>query len=207
VTTIEKRGTKASILAAAQSCFLAGGGDFEMSEVARTANVSVGLAYHYFGSKAGLVSTIISDFYDRYDAVINHRFEKGMPWSTREYLRLVRLVTFLFSDPLAELMLGRLGGNADVLAVETKRRAASIALGTLNIRKGQQRGEIDPAIDAAIASAAIAGGVRQAVWMALQQEPRMDVLAFSEQAWGFIAGSLALPRQPPVSIAEPVAIR
>lgn len=207
MTAQGRKHAKAAILEAAQACFLEGGGDFEMADVARAAHVSIGLAYHYFGSKAGLISAIISDFYDRYDAVTNQRFEKGMGWPRREFVRLVRVMEFLFADPLAELVLGRMSGNATIHAAETARREASIDLGTLNIRKGQQRGEIPAEIDAAIAAAAIAGGLRQAVAMALRQEPRMDVLEFSQQAWGIVAGVLALPRQVPLSIAELAGIR
>ena len=45
----------AKILAAAEEILREGDGALEMSQVAGKAGVSVGLAYHYFGSKAGML--------------------------------------------------------------------------------------------------------------------------------------------------------
>lgn len=186
--------SRTAIFEAAQRAFVEGDGDFEIGDVARRAGVSVGLAYHYFGSKAGLVSALITDFYDRYDAVANRRFEKGLPWPARERRRLLEVIEFLFADPMAPLMLGRLSGNAEVLAVESARREALIELAVVNISKGQARGEIDPAIDAEIAAAAINGGLRQAVAMALKKPRGLTAEAFTDRVWGLVAGALSLPR-------------
>ena len=65
--------TRERLLAAAVEVLLEGDGDFEMGQLAARAGVSNGLAYHYFGSKAGVLSAVIDDFYDRYSAVANER--------------------------------------------------------------------------------------------------------------------------------------
>ena len=110
--------TRSRILEAARAAFVDGRGDFEMGDVAERAGVSVGLAYHYFKSKAGLVSALIDDFYDRYDAVVNQRFDDIASWPEREYRRVSEAVGFLFDDPVAPIMLGRLSGSAQVVAAE-----------------------------------------------------------------------------------------
>ena len=70
-----KRGdaARARIVTAALKALVEGDGEFEIGDVARRAKVSVGLAYHYFGSKAGLISVLITDFHNRHEAVVNQR--------------------------------------------------------------------------------------------------------------------------------------
>ncbi len=198
------RDAKSAILAAAADAFVAGRGDLEMNDVAKRAGVSVGLAYHYFRSKAGLVSALITDFYDRYDAVVNRRFEPGLSWSARESRRLLDVVEFLFSDPLAPAILGSLRGDAEIAAVETARRSVIIELAAENIRRGQSRGEINPEIDPEIAAAIINGGLREAVAVALADPCGRDARDFARQSWALIEGALGLGAAP---AASPLAHR
>ena len=181
-----------AILAAARGALEAGGGQIEMNDVARRAGVSVGLAYHYFGSKAGLVSALVTDFYDRYDAVVNRRYDDTGGWGARERKRLTEAVRFLFSDTVAPVMLSRLSASAEVVAVEAERRAAIISLGVANIREGQTRGDVPAHVDAEMASAFLNGGIRQAIAAALSAADAPDADAFAEKAWGFVARALAM---------------
>lgn len=187
--------SKDAILHAAREAFVHGNGDFEMSDVAKRAGVSIGLAYHYFKSKDGLISALISDFYDRYDAVVNQKMERGQRWSDREFRRLVLTVEFLFADPVAPLTLGRMGGTAHVARIETERRERMIALAAENIARGQEKGEINPAIDPELASAAINGGLRQAVATVMKRAERPEPEAFVREVWGLVEGALSLDRR------------
>src|SRR5579864_4801506 len=101
------------IVAAALKELVEGDGDFEIGDVARRARVSVGLAYHYFGSKAGLISVLITDFHDRHEAVINQRFDKSLPWPMREKARLKASIDFMYVDPVAPVMMGKLSSSAE----------------------------------------------------------------------------------------------
>jgi AcrR family transcriptional regulator len=180
-----------AILGAARDAFVAGGGEIEMGDVASRAGVSVGLAYHHYGSKAGLVAALISDFYDRYDAVVNQRIE-APTWAEQSRERLLRTICFLFEDPLAPIVLGRLGGSATVLALEASRREAIITRGAASIRAGQEGGEVDATLDPTMASQVVNGGLRQAIAMALAARERPDAADFAEQAWALVAGALGL---------------
>ncbi|MGE5146804.1 MAG: TetR/AcrR family transcriptional regulator [Candidatus Eiseniibacteriota bacterium] len=183
---------RSRILDAAAAALVAGGGEFEMGDVARRAGVSVGLAYHYFASKAGLLSALIGAFYDRYDAVVNQRYDPAIPWPVREVRRVRAGVDFLYRDPIAPIILGKLSGSAQVVAAEAARQRAMIELAALNIADGQKRGYIGAALDPAIFGAAIIGGVRQAAVQALAAPDRPDPERLAEQLWSFIAGALAL---------------
>ena len=111
-------GTRDRIVAAALEALVEGDGKFEIGDVARRAKVSVGLAYHYFGSKVGLIAALITDFHNRHEAVVNQSFDKSLPWPVREKARLKLNIDFLYSDPVAPVMMGKLGGSAEVTAID-----------------------------------------------------------------------------------------
>lgn len=190
---VRRRGeARQRLLAALTDALVAGQGDFEVADVARRAGVSVGLAYHHFGSKAGLLAALIDDFHDRHDAVANQRLDGSLPWARRERTRLEASVGFMYDDPLAPVLMGRLAGSAEAMAVEGARRRAMVELAAHNIAHGQRMGFIAAAIDPVIAGAAIIGGIRQAVAIAMASPtppPREKVV---DQIWAFIAGGLGL---------------
>ena len=190
---------RARMVEATAEALLAGGGDFEMSELARRANVSDGLPYHYFGSKAGALSAVVDDFYDRYYAVVNQPLDGSRPWEEREFDRLQSWLGFLYGDPLAPIVLGKMGRTAQVAGLESTRQDELIGLARRNIELGQKAGDISETIDPGIAAAAIIGAIRQAATQAFQdpEPPALSVL--TAQLWGLIAGSLGLPTRDPIS--------
>lgn len=189
-----RRGTaRDRIMAAALDAFVTGEGDFEIGAVAERAGVSVGLAYHYFGSKAGLLSALITDFYNRHDAVANQRLDRTLPWPRREHTRLKASIDFMYADPAAPIIMGRLSGNVALIAEEAMRREAMVKLAARNVADGQWSGHIDAGIDPAIAGAAIIGGIRQAVAIALASPTPPKPERLLQQLWAFIAGGLSLP--------------
>ncbi len=184
--------TRAHLIAAAGQALIEGRGDFEMGELARRAGVSNGLPYHYFGSKAGALSAVIDDFYDRYDAVVNQDRGGERPWPERELRRLQDLIAFLYGEPLAPVVLGKMSRTVQVAGVEATRQDRLIGLAKRNIEGGQRRGEIPKAIDAGIAAAAIIGAIRQAVTHAFAETKRPDPRSLANQLWGLISGALGL---------------
>jgi len=188
-------GARARIVAAAMKELIDGDGDFEIADVARRADVSVGLAYHYFGSKAGLIAVLITDFHHRHEAVVNHSVDKSLPWPIREKARLKASVDFLYTDPATHLIMGKLNSSAEVIAIDTGRRARTIELAARNIADGQQQGHISRQIDPGVAGAAIVGGVNQAVAHALSSRKRPSSGQLTERLWTFITCGLLLTRQ------------
>jgi AcrR family transcriptional regulator len=188
-------GARERIVAAAIRELLDGDGDFEITEVARRAGVSVGLAYHYFGSKAGLVAVLITDFHDRHQTLVDHSVEKSLPWPVRERLRLKASIDFLYADPFTHLMMGKLKSSAEVIAIDTGRRAERIEIAVRNIANGQRQGYISADIDPVVAGAAIIGGVNQAVAHALSSRKRPSAAELTERLWTFISGAVSLTRE------------
>ena len=189
--------TRARLVEAAAEALLAGGGDFEMSQVARLAGVSDGLPYHYFGSKAGAVSAVVDAFYDRYYAVVNQPLDGSRPWPEREFERLQSWLGFLYREPLAPVVLGQMGRTVQVAGLESTRRDELIGLARRNIELGQQAGDISETIDAGIAAAAIIGAISQAAIQAFQDPKPPEPGVLTAQLWGLIAGALGLPTRDP----------
>lgn len=180
------------ILKAAKLCLIDGQGTFEMADVAKAADVSEGLAYHYFKSKAGLTSAIIQDFFERYIAVVNRRFDGSIPWGEREFQRLQNVVDFLYEDPLASIVMGKVDSLPQASAVWELAQVELNELSARNIQNGIERGHIPNAIDPGIAGAAIMGAIRQAFTYAMSQSERPDPDALATQLWQLIAGSVGL---------------
>ncbi|WP_417608103.1 TetR/AcrR family transcriptional regulator [Parasphingorhabdus sp.] len=184
----------AKILAAAEAILREGDGALEMSQVAGKAGVSVGLAYHYFGSKAGMLGAIIDAFYDRYNHVTNQYIDPDIPWRIRERQRLMAAVEFLYNDPMAPVILGKMARTSQVAAVESARHEEMIEMAIRNIASGIRRGDIGDHIDPAIAGAAITGAIRGGIMHAMAMQPRPDPAKLTHQIWGMIAGALDIER-------------
>jgi AcrR family transcriptional regulator len=180
------------LVAAAVDALIEGQGDFEMGQLAQRAGVSNGLPYHYFGSKAGVLSAVIDDFYDRYYAVVNQEFDRDVPWPEREFQRLQAWIAFLYGEPLAPIVLGKMGRTAQVAGVETLRQDQLVGLARRNIEAGQRDGEISESIDAGIAAAAIIGAIRHAASRAFTETKRPSPQLVSDQLWALISGALGL---------------
>jgi len=188
-----RKNAKPKILEAARACMIEGGGEFEMTEVAEAAGVSEGLAYHYFGSKSGLMTAVVAEFYDRYGAVLNRRHDGSLPWPVRERQRMEETIAFLCADPMTAMVFGRLSRTAEVATLEAERIAEMTELAARNIALGIARGDIPPQIDVNIAGAAVTGAIRQTVMYGFGAYDEPPVEAMSEQLWRMIAGALGLP--------------
>ena len=187
----KKEHRRDAILAAAQELILASGDSFEMGDLAKTAGISNGLAYHYFGSKDGVIAGVIDRFYDRYETVVDERMDPEVAWELRERQRLERVVEFLYSDPFAAVMFGSLS-HRHAVERDIRSQRAMMANATYNIRSGQRRGQISDTINAELAGAAIIGAVRATTMMALIMQPRPAPSEVAEQIWLLIASAVGL---------------
>ncbi len=183
--------TRQNLIASAQAELIAGHGHLEMQAVARRANVSVGLAYHHFGSKSGLIAAVVEAFYAGLNAAafVNADLPLGS-WAEREKARIGAYVAFHYGHPFAPLVVGALSRSPEVLDVETAFTAQTLAGGETMIRAAQRDGNVRPDLDPALAIALMSGGIRQALLGALSREDRPDPAALTEAIWSFIAAAL-----------------
>lgn len=162
-------------------------GRLEVASVAQRADVSVGLLYRYFGSKAGLIAAVVDDFYDRLVAEVGQASElKGADWATRERRRVELIVAFHYREPLAEVILSRLAREPDVAALEARRIARLIDDAARGVKRGQRRGELSEDLDTRMVGAMLIGGFRVALAEALTREPRPDERSLVEGLAQFV---------------------
>ncbi|MFG1945970.1 TetR/AcrR family transcriptional regulator [Nonomuraea sp. NPDC048826] len=172
-------------------------GDVEVAAVARRAGLSVGLPYRYFGTRSGLMSALIEDFYERLVAgTVLRRFD-GDTWLERWHAQVTQWVDWVYDEPLAPVVLGRMVGDAQVAAMEARCARQVIALGAKHVTAGQDEGAVTPGRDPELLSAAVVGGMRSILAVVLDQDPRPDRAAvqqeirlFSTAALGASAGGL-----------------
>jgi AcrR family transcriptional regulator len=186
--------TPERLIRAAQDELIQGRGLLEMQAVARRAKVSVGLAYHHFGSKAGLIAAVVEGFYRQLeDVAFNPSRLKSSAWAGREKERIEAYIGFHYDHPFAPLVVGALSRAAEVLDVEQAFTKRQLTAGAYNIRAGQRAGVIPAELDPRLTIALMIGGIRQALIGALTRSHRPDPVELTDKIWVFVAGALRLP--------------
>jgi AcrR family transcriptional regulator len=161
--------------------------------VARRAQVSVGLAYHHFGSKAGLIASVVEAFYTRLDSeVFGAPRWPAATWAERERGRIAAYFGFHFHHPFAPLVIGPLSRSPEVLDVESGFTTRTLAAGARMLEAAQQNGEVPADIDPELTIALMSGGIRQALLGALSRDPRPDPTGLTNTIWAFMAAALRL---------------
>ncbi len=195
--TVVGIGTRERLVGAAQEELIRGHGHLEMQAVARRARVSVGLAYHHFGSKAGLIAAVVEEFYNRLDQVaFSGARLASKAWADRERERIDAYVAFHYDHPFAPLVIGALSRAPEVLDVETAFTDRQLAAGALMLRAAQRDGLVADDIDPHLTIALMIGGIRQALIGALTSERRPAPAKLTNDIWAFIAGALRLSTSP-----------
>jgi AcrR family transcriptional regulator len=190
--------SRARLRHAAAAELVARHGVLEVESVAQRAEVSVGLIYRHFGSRAGLIQAVIEDFYSRYKAdVLGINPNPGGTWAERERRRTVLGVAFHYQEPLARVILSHLHLDAQVAVYEAAQLDDMIMRCAGLVRLGQKRGELPRDRDADLAGAMIIGGMRRTLATALTQEHLPRAPKVIHDLWLFIAGVVGIdPQQP-----------
>lgn len=185
--------TRERLVRAAQEELIQNHGHLEMQAVAKRARASVGLAYHHFGSKAGLIAAVVEAFYGRLDAeVFNNACRPSESWADRERRRIAAYVAFHYDHPFALLVIGSLSRAPEVLDVERAFTNKQLAGGARMIEAAQREGFVPGGIDPQLTIALMIGGIRQALIGVLTSEQRPDPKKLTDEIWAFMAGALRL---------------
>lgn len=191
---IPRIGTPERLIRAAQEELIHTHGLLEMQAVAKRARVSVGLAYHHFGSKAGLIAAVVEAFYNRLEEAAFSPANLTAPdWAGREKERIAAYIAFHYGHPFAPLVVGPLSRAAEVLDVEQAFTRRQLVAGAYNLRAGQRAGVIPPDLDPRLTIALMIGGIRQALIGALTSAHRPDPAELTDRIWVFVANALRLP--------------
>jgi AcrR family transcriptional regulator len=198
--TARGQATRQRLIDAAQEELLRSGGSLEVASVATRAGVSPGLLYRYFGSKDGLVATVVHEFYDSYDrAVFGAALKEDVAWQNRERLRLQWEIDFLCEDPLARIIVGRALREPAAVHADTERLGLQIDMAARNVAVGQRSGEIDSGIDPRLAAAAFLGAFRELMAEALSREAPPDRGHLLDTIWRIGSSVVYAPADSPAS--------
>jgi AcrR family transcriptional regulator len=185
--------TRERLVRAAQEELIRSHGHLEMQAVAKRAQVSVGLAYHHFGSKAGLIAAVVEAFYSRLDEeVFNDAGRPSESWAHREKRRIASYIAFHSDHPFAPLIIGALSRAPEVLDVERAFTNKQLAGGARMLEAAQRDGFVSDHVDPHLTIALMIGGIRQALIGALMREQRPDPEKLTGDIWAFMAGGLRL---------------
>lgn len=184
------------LLRAAEEELIENDGHLEMLAVAKRAGLSTGLAYRYFGSKAGLIAAVVDNFYQPIrEIALGDAIPVDQEWATREKHRVRALIDYYYDHPLAKLIAGRLGREPQVLDVENAHMEAMLEAGARNIAQGQRSGTVDPNLDPGISVALLMGGLYQAINSAIAASRPPSKKALLENIWQFTERALFLERK------------
>jgi AcrR family transcriptional regulator len=190
---VTKIGTPERLIGAAEEELIQGQGFLEMQAVAKRAKVSVGLAYHHFGSKAGLIAAVVEGFYNRLEDVAFSPTKLISPdWAGREKERIAAYISFHYDHPFAPLVVGALSRAPEVLDVEQAFTRRQLIAGAYNIRAGQRDGVIPADLDPRLTIALMIGGIRQALIAALTSRYPPHREELTNKIWIFVARALCL---------------
>jgi AcrR family transcriptional regulator len=143
-------------------------GRIEVTKVADRAGVSLGLLYRYFDGKDALVAAVVDRFYDRYEeAVFSTPAPPGVAWLEHEVQRIEAEVEFLFEEPLSRRIVGGTPAEPAAAHADARRLGRHIDMAARNIEHGLRSGEISASVDPVLAAAAIIGGLRSCLAVAL----------------------------------------
>src|SRR5258708_7597201 len=171
-TTIK---TRERLVRAAQEELIQSHGHLEMQAVAKRAQVSVGLAYHHFGSKAGLIAAVVEEFYSRLDGeVFNDTGRPSESWANRERRRIALYISFHYDHPFAPLVIGALSRAPEVLDVERAFTNRQLAGGARMLEAAQRDGLVPDHIDPHLTTSLMIRGIRQALIRARTCDHRPD---------------------------------
>jgi len=192
-TTSKGHATRSRLMACARAEAIRTSGRIEIAAVASAAGVVPSLVHRYFGSKAGLVSALVDDFFDRLQAeVLLVNLDDVGDWAARERRRLELGVRFHYEDPFAVVLYGQLAREATVARTEAIRISTVIKQAAAGIRQAQRSGELPREVDPEFAGAAMFGAMQRVMVEALRRKRRPSERSVVDVLWRQVAASVHL---------------
>lgn len=182
------------LLKAARAELLAGGGQADLASLVRRAGVTTGALYHHFGSRAGLLAAVFSEYYDGLlQAISDTHLPDGGSWAERERLRLRHMAAYCLASPLSRILLDRGGREPALDGLEAAYTDCLIDASARNIRTGQELGQVNRGISPETAAAFIIGGLRYSIVHQLRRTPTPSVDEATRELWPLIACAIGVP--------------
>ena len=180
-TTERGRKSRARLVDSARAELIEREGILEVDSVARRADTSVGLIYRHFGSRSGLISAVIDDYYARFRVnVLPRRGSPRASLAQRERRRIELSVRFLYDDPLTSVLLSHRHLDSEVVDRESAHLRVIIDRIARDLRSA-----LPPDRDSALAAAMILGGMQQVIAACL--DTGVPPSTATAQLWVYVA--------------------
>ena len=191
--TQKGRATRERLLACARDIAIANDGHIEIAWVAEAAGVVPSLVNRYFGSRAGLISALLDDFFGRLRAeVLALNLDDQGSWAQHERIRLEKGVHFHYTDPVAVVIYTGLSREPEVALTENRHIETVVKHAAASIRRGQKRGELPSSVDPELAGAAMFGAMQRVMVAALGRTPRPRPERIVEVLWRQVAAAVEI---------------
>ena len=192
-STTKGKATRQRLLAVAMEQAVASKGHVELAEVARQAGVVQGVVHRYFGSKSGLISAMVDDYYDRFHKqVLELYLNDTGDWAVHERLRLRMGIQFHYAEPLSAVLHSTFVRDPVVARKESQRIDGVVDLTARGIVRAQRRGELPRHIDPELAGAAMFGAMQAVLSRALNRSRRPSPEQLETILWQQVAASVGL---------------
>lgn len=192
-STTKGKATRERLLAVAMEQAIASQGHVELARVARQAGVVQGVVHRYFGSKSGLISALVDDYYDRFHKqVLELYLNDAGDWAVHERLRLRMGIQFHYDEPLSAVLHSTFVRDPVVARKEAQRIDGVIDLTARGIIRAQRRGELPRHIDPELAGAAMFGAMQAVLSRALNRHKRPSPEELETILWQQVAASVGL---------------
>ena len=192
-STTKGKATRERLLAVAMEQAVASKGHVELAEVAQQAGVVQGVVHRYFGSKSGLISAMVDDYYDRFHKqVLELYLNDTGDWAVHERLRLRMGIQFHYAEPLSAVLHSTFVRDPVVARKEAQRIDGVVDLTARGIVRAQRRGELPRHVDPELAGAAMFGAMQAVLSRALNRPRRPSPEQLETILWQQVAASVGL---------------
>lgn len=192
-STTKGKATRDRLLAVAMEQAISSRGHVELARVAQQAGVVQGVVHRYFGSKSGLISAMVDDYYDRFHKqVLELYLNDTGDWAVHERLRLRMGIQFHYDEPLSAVLHSTFVRDPMVARKEAQRIDGVIDLTARGIIRAQRRGELPRHIDPELAGAAMFGAMQAVLSKALNRSRRPSQEELETILWRQVAASVGL---------------
>lgn len=192
-STPKGQATRQRLIDCARDHAIAHDGHVEIAGVARAAGVVPSLVSRYFGSRGGLLSALVDDFFDRLHAeVLDRDLDRHGDWAQHERMRLELGVRFHYADPFAAVLYSRLSREPEVAHTESRRIQTVIEHAAANVSRAQRRGELPKHVDPQLAGAAMFGAMTRVMVVALNRSPHPPPQRVVDVLWRQVAASVQI---------------
>ncbi|MCB1675342.1 MAG: TetR/AcrR family transcriptional regulator [Halioglobus sp.] len=192
-STTKGKATRERLLAVAMEQAVTSKGHVELAEVARQAGVVQGVVHRYFGSKSGLISAMVDDYYDRFHKqVLELYLNDTGDWAVHERLRLRMGIQFHYAEPLSAVLHSTFVRDPVVARKEAQRIDGVVDLTARGIVRAQRRGELPRHVDPELAGAAMFGAMQAVLSRALNRPRRPSPEQLETILWQQVAASVGL---------------